>query len=264
MVIGLCFCCKGDYKKVANENVDSVVNTSIDIDSNKILSKLNESELILQINKNPDSINLTLPLTKTVALDLILSGKFIKENDGSTSIYKPTKLSVFQNKNRIQVINLNTYEIKLYLDEFLDNPIRYKDLNFDGFLDLQVLNNAGATGNYWFHTWLFDKNKNQLVYNNLLSSLSAVEVDSVKKLIHTYERSGMDWQMGVFLKPISTHVFDTIRIISTEQNNPFCIYTIEDKINNKWLLVNRIKIKNSQLEEDYYNDPIFLKGLTIK
>lgn len=64
------------------------------------------------------------------------------------------------------------------------------DLNQDGYLDLRILYNAGATGNNWYATFLYDPDIGRFKYHEALSRLSAVNVDRKSKLIKTYWRNG--------------------------------------------------------------------------
>lgn len=73
---------------------------------------------------------------------------------------------------------------------FLAEIIEFVDLNNDGYLDLRVLNEAGATGNNWYATYLYKPAQNKFVYHEDLSILSAVVLDKSTGLIKTYWRSG--------------------------------------------------------------------------
>ena len=43
------------------------------------------------------------------------------------------------------------------------------DLNFDGYNDLRILNNEGATGNNWYDTWVYNQKTKTFVKNQFLS-----------------------------------------------------------------------------------------------
>jgi len=73
--------------------------------------------------------------------------------------------------------------------EFADF-VQMVDLNQDGYLDLRILRNTGATGNNWYATFLYHPDIGQFKYHKALSRLSAVTVDHKSKLIKTYWRKG--------------------------------------------------------------------------
>ena len=59
------------------------------------------------------------------------------------------------------------------------------DANFDGYGDLSVLNNCGATGNCSYNFYLYDPTTAQFVYNSFLSDLGTPSFDEAKKQVVT-------------------------------------------------------------------------------
>jgi hypothetical protein len=74
--------------------------------------------------------------------------------------------------------------------EYNDHTVQLVDINFDGYLDLRLLDNEGATGNNWYATYLYDPRLKKFKYHKQLSSLSGVNVDDDSRQIITYERNG--------------------------------------------------------------------------
>ena len=56
-------------------------------------------------------------------------------------------------------------------------------MNFDGYHDLSILNNCGATGNCNYDVWLFNPQKNIFVENSELSNLTSPSLDPKTKTI---------------------------------------------------------------------------------
>ncbi len=76
------------------------------------------------------------------------------------------------------------------------------DVNFDGYLDLPVLNNCGATGNCSYDFYLYDPTTNQFLKNSFLTNLGGFkpdQIDSVKKQITaSWNSSVADWQQATY------------------------------------------------------------------
>lgn len=76
------------------------------------------------------------------------------------------------------------------------------DVNFDGYLDLPILNNCGATGNCSYDFYLYDPTTNQFLKNSFLTNLGGFkpdQIDSVKKQITaSWNSSVADWQQATY------------------------------------------------------------------
>ncbi len=83
------------------------------------------------------------------------------------------------------------------LEKNLLTPV---DANFDGYKDLQILSNCGATGNCSYDFFLYDPVTNQFVHNEFLSNnLCSPEFDAKKKQITTHSNgSASDWQNDTY------------------------------------------------------------------
>jgi hypothetical protein len=83
------------------------------------------------------------------------------------------------------------------LEKNLLTPV---DANFDGYNDLQILSNCGATGNCAYDFFLYDPVTNTFVHNEFLSNnLCSPEIDATKKQITTHSNgSASDWQNDTY------------------------------------------------------------------
>jgi hypothetical protein len=73
------------------------------------------------------------------------------------------------------------------------------DANFDGYKDLQILNNCGGTGNCSYDFYLYDPKTGQFVHNKFLSDLTTPSFDVAKKQVTTSSNSSAaDWQRETY------------------------------------------------------------------
>jgi len=73
------------------------------------------------------------------------------------------------------------------------------DTNFDGYQDLQILNNCGATGNCSYDFYIYNPIKNLFVRNSFLSGLGTPSFDETKKQITTsWNMSAYDWDSATY------------------------------------------------------------------
>jgi len=85
-------------------------------------------------------------------------------------------------------------------DEALADIVQLLDVNFDGYNDLRILYNTGATGNNWYATYLYNPQKSKFVYHDDLSMLCGLSLNKEKKQIITYNRNGWCWELMEFFK----------------------------------------------------------------
>jgi hypothetical protein len=75
------------------------------------------------------------------------------------------------------------------------NVLTTVDANFDGYQDLQLLSQCGATGNCSYDFYLYDPKANQFIHNDFLSSLTTPSFDQAKKQVTTSSNgSASDWE----------------------------------------------------------------------
>lgn len=73
------------------------------------------------------------------------------------------------------------------------------DANFDGYNDLQILNNCGGTGNCAYDFYLYDPAANEFVHNEFLSNLSSPEFHAENKQVTTHSHgSAADWESDTY------------------------------------------------------------------
>lgn len=118
--------------------------------------------------------------------------KLYTSNDTSFIYYD--SLVIQDDKNRIiQTIyfkDIYDEEDELWTSKIFFQGLDFIDLNFDGYLDLDLFISAGATGNYNSLYWLFEPDSNLFIYNDQLSNLVSLSVDSSQKLIYSYIKPG--------------------------------------------------------------------------
>jgi hypothetical protein len=80
-------------------------------------------------------------------------------------------------------------------DELEKNLLTLVDANFDGYKDLQILSNCGATGNCSYDFFIYDSVTNRFVHDEFLSNnLCSPGFDAKKKQIVTHSNSSAsDW-----------------------------------------------------------------------
>jgi hypothetical protein len=138
-----------------------------------------------------------------------MHGKFINGflNQGHIDVFN------MSNAKRIQKIIINdNYEIG-HFDwdverfEYNGREVQMVDMNFDGYLDLRILDNAGATGNNWYSSYIYDKPSRKFKLHYELSELSGVKVDASSKQIITYDRGGYCTECIQYFKVIADKLF---------------------------------------------------------
>ena len=69
------------------------------------------------------------------------------------------------------------------------------DLNFDGYQDIYLMTNWGATGNHYGCIWLYNPETGKFDYSKEFSQLSRYLLDPATKTIRTFDRGGMAGQV---------------------------------------------------------------------
>jgi hypothetical protein len=78
----------------------------------------------------------------------------------------------------------------------MEPPQRYgdwfhpDDVNFDGYQDIYLMTNWGATGNHYGCIWLYNPATGKFDYSKDFSQLSRYWLDPASKTIRTFDRSG--------------------------------------------------------------------------
>lgn len=83
---------------------------------------------------------------------------------------------------------------------FFADLVQFIDLNDDGYLDLRLLFEAGATGNNWYATYIYQPLKKRFKYREDLSILSGLTKNPGSNIIKTYWRGGFCWECTEFFR----------------------------------------------------------------
>lgn len=106
-----------------------------------------------------------------------------------TDDFTLSTIDVFIDKQKQQTITHN--------EEFV--KIEWLDWNFDGFKDLSILEDAGATGNTSYSVWLFNPLNKKFEKNKDLNSKSSF-IDTVKHFVISHHREGADFEFWEYYK----------------------------------------------------------------
>lgn len=97
----------------------------------------------------------------------------------------------------IKIINKRTGQEQLIMDigaelyDSLDDVLQVQDCNFDGYPDIWIrAQDGGASPNYTHNYYLYNPHTGQFDYNEPLSGLSQIEIDSKAKIISSSWRDG--------------------------------------------------------------------------
>lgn len=105
-----------------------------------------------------------------------------------------------KNIQEIQIYSSNDSKLIQNIPQgiLLERPPGYdffftKDYNFDGYKDIALLLEHGATGNMSYRVWLYNKSKNIFETNDFFEDIDSPILDERKKQITTYlEYGGFD------------------------------------------------------------------------
>lgn len=101
------------------------------------------------------------------------------------------KIKIYQDESLIQILGITPTSEPL-LNIFPDF-FEAQDANFDGYLDIKLLDYRGATGNEDYLYWLYNPLANQFIYNSDLSNLtSPIFSLKTKEVISLYDGGQAD------------------------------------------------------------------------
>jgi hypothetical protein len=155
-----------------------------------------------------------------------------------------------------QTINLSTNKLYWWKGE-QESFVKMIDINLDGHDDLLLFNNAGATGNIWYDTWLFDTTNNTFAHSEAYSGISALAVTKDYQLIKSYSRQGYCAETVCYYKPNGLKApIPVVEIFTEPDNTPersICWKITAEMVNGKWKETHRDTLKTSlDLDEDRY------------
>ena len=141
------------------------------------------------------------------------------------------------NAKVIQTIpNTTSYDATLTKAE---NTIVPVDANFDGYKDLPILSDCGATGNCTYSVYLYNPTTNQFIKNSFLSNLGTPSFDAAKKQVTTsWNSSVADFETDTYQYQGGQYTLIQ-KIVSTSngQNNTVTEQTFQLQ-NGKMMLIN--------------------------
>jgi hypothetical protein len=149
------------------------------------------------------------------------------------------KISKSSSNSILQII-----EVQSYADaSWLSNSFKAEDINFDGYLDLAVLDDHGAKwGSYNY--WLFDKRTGHFMTNVLTAELrelrcNEIRLDPKGKLIHTSNLIAGCADSESDYRIVRGHLI-LLRAEDREAKEGHCIVTRRERINGRMKVI-RIK-----------------------
>lgn len=155
------------------------------------------------------------------------------KNWNKETYYGHTTLTIrdLKNDSLIQTIESDNFQFNRNLNfEFIE----LKDMNFDKKRDLVFFNGfQGDYGTQTYDYYLFDNNLNKYIFNNELAEIAGhmgIELDTIKKRIISYEKSGAMWHRTRAYVP-QKDKFILIKSLTIDGFNA----KIENKINGTWI-----------------------------
>lgn len=207
------------------------------------------SDLWNSIQKNPNAVTFTSMIRSNQRIHLTLTGIL----DTATETYKLSSLKVTFTNGRKQTILIKGNTITWSRNEVYPF-LKLVDMNFDGVDDLQLFENAGATGNFWYRSWLYSE-RIGFTYSNIFSNLNSPKIDTSKKEIRTYYRAGYCEEFVSVYKVRGNTLHAKKYFFNENVNcntNPDCgcIVYKKELIGKKWQM---IKLNKGEVFEEYYN-----------
>jgi len=87
--------------------------------------------------------------------------------------------------------------------EYNGSEVQMVDINFDGYLDLRLLDNEGATGNNWYGSYIYDRPSGKFKLHHDISALSGVRIDANNKQIITFDTGGSCSEIHMYYKVVN-------------------------------------------------------------
>ena len=108
-------------------------------------------------------------------------------------------IEVLRGGKIIQTITGHEVDLDALGPAGLDSEVKAIDANFDGYQDLELLNDCGATGNCSSVFYLYDPAEGKFDFDKFLSGLTSPEFDVTKKQINaTWNSSAIDWGSSTY------------------------------------------------------------------
>ena len=144
---------------------------------------------------------------------------------------------------RIKCNNIFVQDIKIkeYVDWTSGKSVKkfeLKDWNFDGYKDITIRSDISAKGNASYLIWIYSPKYKKYIFNDQLSELCDLTLDSVTKTIKSHFRAGQDesWETLKY-KQQKFITIETLMIEKYPADGRGCVKTTRTKrINNKMKL----------------------------
>jgi len=108
-------------------------------------------------------------------------------------------IEVLQAGRLIQTITGHEVDQDALYPALLESAAQSVDANFDGYQDLELLSDCGATGNCDYDFYLYDPAENKFVRDKFLNGLTSPTFDATKKQIITGSNSSaVDWTTSTY------------------------------------------------------------------
>lgn len=112
------------------------------------------------------------------------------------NIYGPIELEIYEDKKSepFQIIHLSQYDFPGWGDFEKLYDVQLVDMNFDGYLDLRLLEQFTPTGIITYGGFLYYPDSKEFIYYPELSVLVRGLFNYKDKIIISYERAGVEWE----------------------------------------------------------------------
>ncbi len=100
-------------------------------------------------------------------------------------IIKPDKIILYSSANEPEILQEITYAPAVLADLLYGELVEIVDMNFDGYMDMQVLASSGKA-NAYYQAWLWDTATERFVLHEDLSALSSPSFDAATKTISSF------------------------------------------------------------------------------
>jgi hypothetical protein len=217
---------------VIYRNQKDTISLKQEADSIKNNSPLTNENLWQKIIQNPDSVPVFIFINDSLHAELIISGEL------DSSYYDLKTIKVFFSNGSKQQLKIKG-GIMVWHESDGNPYLKFEDLNFDGSKDLNLFDNAGATGNFWYGVWLFDRAKKRFSYSLDFSSIPSPKVNTQsKQILSFYHQSECEERFIYFnvednkTKPVK-YIYGELRNCDLPDGCD-CITLKKELINDNW------------------------------
>ena len=147
-----------------------------------------------------------------------------------TSHHELKKIKIYSDGKLVQTIKTNK--------DIFDIDFKLTDWNFDGYKDITICSDISAKGNVSYLIWIYSPKHKKYIFNDQLSELYDLTLDSVTKTIKSHFRAGQDesWETLKY-KQQKFITIETLMIEKYPADGRGCVKTTRTKrINNKMKL----------------------------